>query len=203
MKKQPKNRIAEERNARGMTQQELADAVGAHWITISKLERGRIKLTTEWLDKLAAPLLVNPSDLLPREERRFGLAQQGRPYGFAQPSIIFPEPPPSKFLSETKKFPLGKSQVRLTIDESSYEPLLHKGDKVTLMPWGDIPAGERRRLEGRLCFFDGGTKSYLGMIYPGKKSDAYDLYWLGGRVAEGVKAASIFLATSISFQLER
>ena len=43
MKNQPKNRIAEERKARGMTQQQLADAVGAHWITISKLERGRIQ----------------------------------------------------------------------------------------------------------------------------------------------------------------
>ena len=65
MKNSPKNRIAEERLARGMTQQQLADAVGAHWITISKLERGRIKLTTDWLEKLAKPLGVRAGDLLP------------------------------------------------------------------------------------------------------------------------------------------
>ena len=58
--KASKNRIAKVRNARGMTQQELADQVGAHWITISKLERGIIKLTTEWMEKLARPLSVHP-----------------------------------------------------------------------------------------------------------------------------------------------
>ena len=63
--KASKNRIAEVRNARGMTQQELADQVGAHWITISKLERGIIKLTTEWLEKLATPLGVHAWELLP------------------------------------------------------------------------------------------------------------------------------------------
>ena len=62
--KASKNRIAKVRNARGMTQQELADQVGAHWITISKLERGIIKLTTEWMEKLAPPLGVHPGALL-------------------------------------------------------------------------------------------------------------------------------------------
>ena len=62
--KAPKIALLRVRNARGMTQQKLADQVGAHWITISKLERGIIKLTTEWMEKLAAPLGVHPWELL-------------------------------------------------------------------------------------------------------------------------------------------
>ena len=75
--KPSKNRIAEVRNARGMTQQELADQVGAHWITISKLERGIIKLTTEWMEKLARPLSVHPWELL-ADSLRLDLAETNR-----------------------------------------------------------------------------------------------------------------------------
>ena len=80
MMKRARNRIAEVRNARMMTQQELADAVGAHWITISKLERARMKLTTEWLDKLAVPLGVRPRDLLPDVDIAFRLTEPERIY---------------------------------------------------------------------------------------------------------------------------
>src|SRR6185312_8214815 len=34
------------REAKGMTQQQLADAIGVHWITISKIERGIMKRTS-------------------------------------------------------------------------------------------------------------------------------------------------------------
>src|SRR5437667_7713739 len=64
MKKSPSNRIAEERKSAGMSQQDLATAVGSHWITISKLERGRMKLTTLWMEKLARALNVLPIDFL-------------------------------------------------------------------------------------------------------------------------------------------
>jgi transcriptional regulator with XRE-family HTH domain len=190
MKKQPKNRIAEERTAKGMTQQELADAVGSHWITISKLERGRIKLTTEWLEKLAAPLGVSPGELLRRAEVRTGLAEIAK---------IFQDLP-SKALSDPKTFPRGKGPVRLKIDRASYEPMLRTGDTLTLTPWAELNAQQRTQTEGRLCFFDGGAKSCLGFLYAGRKANTYDLFWLGGRLVEGVKATSLFLTATISFQ---
>lgn len=190
MKKQPKNRVAEERKAKGMTQQELADAVGSHWITVSKLERGRIKLTTEWLEKLAAPLGVSPGELLRRAEVRLGLAE---------PAKIFQDLP-SKTLSDPRKFPRGKGRVRLTIDRPSYEPLLRIGDTLVLNRWAELNAVQRTHTEGRLCFFDGGAKSCLGFLYAGRKANTYDLFWLGGRVVEGVKATNIFLTATISFQ---
>lgn len=52
------NRIAELRKLKGMTQQALAEAVGSHWITISKLERGKLPLSFEWAEKLGKALGV-------------------------------------------------------------------------------------------------------------------------------------------------
>lgn len=63
----PPNRIAEIRKQKKLTQQQLADLVGSHWITISKLERGVMRLTFEWMSKLADALGVAPGSLLGRE----------------------------------------------------------------------------------------------------------------------------------------
>ena len=60
------NRIAEARKRAGLSQQALADAVGAHWITISKLERGQMQLTSSWLDRIGDALQINPAELLSR-----------------------------------------------------------------------------------------------------------------------------------------
>src|SRR5437016_93594 len=130
MKGAPKNRIAEERKAKGITQQQLADAVGAHWITISKLERGRIKLTTDWLEKLAKPLGVRASDLL--------LAPSD-PYSgvvFAEPEDLYYQS--SKTLSYKEKNGQPQVPIRLQIEGSSYEPFLHQGDTVLLVPLRSI-----------------------------------------------------------------
>jgi transcriptional regulator with XRE-family HTH domain len=182
MKRAPKNRIAEERKARGMTQQQLADAVGAHWITISKLERGRIKLTTDWLDKLAKPLGVSASDLLPGESStRFG-----RAFGESE-----------RYFQDT-----SEASIQLRIEGSKYEPFLHAGDTVSLVPLRSIDQKRRKDLEGRLCFCDFGTKaSRPGFLYSGKKPNTYDLFWLSRRVAVGAREVKIHLVTGISFNL--
>lgn len=52
------NKIAEVRKQRQLTQQQLADKVGVHWMTISKLERGRMQLTQDWIEKIALALGV-------------------------------------------------------------------------------------------------------------------------------------------------
>jgi transcriptional regulator with XRE-family HTH domain len=189
MKNQPKNRIAAERIARGMTQQELADAVGAHWITISKLERGRIKLTTDWLERLAKPLDVYPHALL-----------QGPtvPMAFHEGENSF------SGLTALSDRSVRKGSFRRTIDDSAYEPLLHVGDEVQLVPWKDLKVEQLKQAEGRLCFFHrGAKKGSFGFLYAGKKSNTYDLFWLGRRLAEGAKPHKIFLVVTISFQIGR
>lgn len=60
----PNNRIAEIRKAKGLTQQQVASKVDAHWITISKLERGVMQLTRDWMARLALALDVEETELI-------------------------------------------------------------------------------------------------------------------------------------------
>ncbi len=64
------NRIAHFRKVAGLTQQQLADKVGSHWITISKLERGVNGLSVDWMERLAEPLGVKPHELMASTEDR-------------------------------------------------------------------------------------------------------------------------------------
>jgi transcriptional regulator with XRE-family HTH domain len=55
----------------GMTQEELARAMGTHFTTISAVERGVRALTLQQVAKLAGALRVSPDDLLnPRRRSR-------------------------------------------------------------------------------------------------------------------------------------
>jgi transcriptional regulator with XRE-family HTH domain len=193
-KSTPRNRIAAERKTRGMTQQQLADAVGAHWITISKLERGRIKLTTDWLEKLAKPLGVRTMDLLPEASSpAFGHVLSDLEDHFsAQGNLLFPE----------DKTGRPRGLVSALIESSNYEPFLHAGDTILMVPLRSIEEKRRKELEGRLCFCDFGTKaSRPGFLYSGKKPNTYDLFWLSRRVAIGASGSRIHLVTGLSFGL--
>ena len=63
MAKSPKSKLAALRAQKNLSQQQLAELVGAHWITISKLERGKLKLTFEWARKISEALSVELSDI--------------------------------------------------------------------------------------------------------------------------------------------
>ena len=92
--------------------------------------------------------------------------------------------------------------IRLQIEGSSYEPFLHQGDTVLLVPLRSIGQKQRKNLEGRLCFCDFGRKaSRPGFLYFGKKPSTYDLFWLSRRVAIAANEAKIYLVTSILFRL--
>lgn len=59
-----KNRLQELREAKGLTQAELANLVGTTGQQIGRLEAGKRKLTIEWMRLLAPALGVAPNDLL-------------------------------------------------------------------------------------------------------------------------------------------
>lgn len=63
------NLIARARKAVGLTQKQTANALGCHWITVSKLERGEQQLTQEWAEKLSAVLDVPASELFVWQEK--------------------------------------------------------------------------------------------------------------------------------------
>lgn len=64
MRETPPNRIREWRKKRGLSQHALGARVGTHNQQISKLETGRLRLSTHWIDKLAPALGVEPWELL-------------------------------------------------------------------------------------------------------------------------------------------
>lgn len=59
-----RNRIKALREAQGLSQTELGDAVGVHWQTIQRLESGATRLDTAWMERLAKPLKVQPIEIL-------------------------------------------------------------------------------------------------------------------------------------------
>lgn len=59
-------RIADLRNAAGMTQEGLAHAAGLHWTYIGQIERGERNLTYKNVLKLARGLKVKPGELMPK-----------------------------------------------------------------------------------------------------------------------------------------
>jgi transcriptional regulator with XRE-family HTH domain len=54
------------RKARGLTQTQLAEAIGANQGTISKIESGEGNPTLDMINRIAAALRVHPSDLFSR-----------------------------------------------------------------------------------------------------------------------------------------
>jgi phage repressor protein C with HTH and peptisase S24 domain len=58
------NNIAAIRSSRGLSQTDLAEAVGTTLNMLGKLERGDRKLTSVWIEKIAEALDVQPSVLL-------------------------------------------------------------------------------------------------------------------------------------------
>lgn len=58
------NRISTIRKARGMSQTELAEAIGTTLSTLGKLERGDRRLNMDWLQKISAALDVRPEVLI-------------------------------------------------------------------------------------------------------------------------------------------
>jgi transcriptional regulator with XRE-family HTH domain len=52
------------RHRRGLTQQQLADRVAAHRVTIAKLETGALRPGVDLLEALAKALRVSVTDLL-------------------------------------------------------------------------------------------------------------------------------------------
>jgi transcriptional regulator with XRE-family HTH domain len=60
----PPNRIRELRKARGMTQRDVADAVGSKENTIGRFETGERPIDMPWMQKIARALGVAVGDLL-------------------------------------------------------------------------------------------------------------------------------------------
>jgi transcriptional regulator with XRE-family HTH domain len=216
MKKNPSppNRIAEIRKTTGMSQQEVADAARVHWVTISKLERGHIKLTTQWMEKLAAVLGVQPADLMRSEavarapellpgladnlprfladaESPFlpGLAESDNPFRELRGGVV-------QTTVNAVSLRLNKPGAYwLRILDHSREPFLHSGDLVQVLP---LAPGHRARFaEGRLGFLELGPWRQIGFLFKGSKPGTWSMFWLGTRLLHDVRPKTVAAVVAI------
>lgn len=59
-----RNRIKELMKLRGLSRDDVADEIGAHPVTVSKLISGKTPLNTHWLEKLGKAFAVPPEQIL-------------------------------------------------------------------------------------------------------------------------------------------
>lgn len=72
------NRIRELRMAAGLSQQALGDRIHVSKVTISDLERGNMRLDTDYMRRLASALDVQVADLLPLSDNPDALTADER-----------------------------------------------------------------------------------------------------------------------------
>jgi transcriptional regulator with XRE-family HTH domain len=72
-----KNRIKELREKLDLSQDDLAQATGTSAQQIGRLEMGKRKLTTDWMQRLAPALNAKPSDLMEIESTHHRIKLQG------------------------------------------------------------------------------------------------------------------------------
>lgn len=72
------NRIRELRLEAGISQQSLGDAIGTSKMTVSDLERGRMRLDLDYMRRIARALNVAAADLLPLDDNPAALSVEER-----------------------------------------------------------------------------------------------------------------------------
>jgi transcriptional regulator with XRE-family HTH domain len=163
------NRIAELRKAAGLSQAQLADAVGAHWVTISKLERGQQKLTFEWMEKLA-PVLNVPvyrlmgQDLPSTPIRVFGEINGDGFRSFGADGIV-----EVQLHADVTRSPINDWYI---VRGDDFWPFFHDGDYIALTST-DRPSEE---FIGRFCtFLTEEDLEFFGVLAPGKDQGRFNI----------------------------
>ncbi|KMO20635.1 helix-turn-helix transcriptional regulator [Methylobacterium platani] len=181
------NRIAELRKQKRMTQQQLAEAVGAHWITISKLERGKIALTYEWAARIGKALGVGEFDIYKNKITRrnifvSGYVQNGGiGYFYSTAEGKRYEHPLD---IEIDLFTRAETSWFVIEDDAGF-PFFQTGD-VVQVTWQDNDAADD--FISRMCLVGAKDRSglILGFLSRGKNIGTYDVNVVGGSVVKDI-----------------
>jgi transcriptional regulator with XRE-family HTH domain len=137
------NKLSEARKSKGLTQQQLADRVGTHFVTISKLERGKMQLTADWIIKLAKALDVTVAEIFSPPAIRERLELQGVVQnGFSVRPVRGIE---SRYVLETGDAD-DDASYWIAVADDAFLPFFHRGDAIrftTFAPEG-YPNSEGR-----------------------------------------------------------
>lgn len=181
----PPNRIAEIRKQKKLSQQQLAEAIDAHWVTVSKLERGRMQFTWEWAELIAPILKVDPAALFiarPGSKRVFPaelVVDRGELLNIPESRI------PEVDIGQGYDDQYGSAWIGINTD--AFAPLVPRGSLALLKEVGlnggkmDIHA-DRRNYVGHLCVMaprdwpgDTPIGPLFGLLQFGSKEGYYSL----------------------------
>jgi DNA-binding XRE family transcriptional regulator len=204
-KKQNPNRIAELRQRRRMNQAGLADAVSAHWMTISKLERGQMQLTQEWMGRLATALGVEPAELLSDSPavRTIYISGAIRDKGIVQESLNPEGPQDDEDISIPFDVQIGAVEPDRTVwyfvTTGMFYPYFHLGDAVR------FSYQLVRNLEdavGRLCLLELDAeppRKVVGVLARGRDQELFEIQIPGSEPIQGVRIKEAAPATMALF----
>jgi transcriptional regulator with XRE-family HTH domain len=207
-KKQNTNRISELRLNRHWSQGELAEACGAHWVTISKLERGQMQLTQDWMERLGKALGVHPTEVLsdPPMFRTVYVCGGIKDATTIHSYHIIADDDTTEFKSRDEipfsvQFgaPEPDRTIWYVVDSEIFYPIIREGDLVRFT----YPAlREMHLFIGRLCLIDlnhAKPTRLLGVPTRGSSSDLFDIQVFGKHMINDTEIDDIaFMSMVIS-----
>lgn len=201
------NKISRIRKLRSLSQQQLADKVGAHVITISNLERGQAPLTAEWMERLSEALQVEEGALLMVERplRIFiggEIGANGLDFwkGEEKYAVAYARSLPAER-------PISADLPRWVVvhDESLY-PLFRQFDVIRLVPLLEDQPVEIELAIGRLCVakVQGMAKEKLvvGYLQRGSGPGLISVNPISGPPLTDQKILALFLVDRAIYQPE-
>jgi len=199
MAKTSTNRIAEVRKAHGLTQAQLAEKLGVHWVTVSKLERGRIQLHMGWMEAIASALKVDVLDLLP--ERSItkqitvnGSLSVGGKFSEFSGKEGMREPYQADIFENSTYDDLG---MWVSVESDEYWPYFHSGDKLY---FEDFPVKLSQNYIGRfvIALTESGP-DLAGFLQSVMEQDRVDLQPINGKPVRGLHFETLWALQDIRF----
>lgn len=188
------NRLAEVRKRLGLTQQQLAEKVGSHWVTISRLERGQLNITTGWSARIADALGIDEYDLYPPNEESVSIQISGTIGPTARARFYQPETPDVVTIkSNYWTSPLTKwFRVQSGVLYPWYQP----NDLIAVGFSGESPED----LVGRfVCVLDDQGAFRFGILSNSRKHGSFDLEAPGLMPIRNIKVAQVGLVAMAVF----
>jgi transcriptional regulator with XRE-family HTH domain len=198
------NRIAAVRKRRKLSQQALADLIGAHVVTISNLERGQLFLSDEWEKKLANALKVDPDDLVHKARARElyvgGFISSVHHDFFGEGAELMPVQVGIHHLEKmTEDMPRW-----VMVSDNSLYPVFQRGDvvrSVVILPggtWHDVT-----KCFGKLCTVsDGDTGEFVGFMTAGGRDGLVTVAPINGPVQNDIEVKYLSLLDQAIYQPE-
>lgn len=184
------NKIAEIRRRKKLTQQQLAERLGVHTITVSKLERGVMQLTSSWIERLAKAMEVAQSELwMITDLMRF--EANGQVSDGDRVQVV----DPSENGFSTFRHPLGDPTSKwLHVQDDSLLPFAGEGDllQFSLLQMDEIEKSDL--LNGRLCMYvlEGTEEIRLAIREKWHSDRLLDLRSMNGRLMKNCRVEAVW-----------